>query len=306
MAIRLGALVVPPERGVTLTLGVFDGVHLGHQALVRRTVEAARAAGRFAAALTFDPPPKRVLQPDASIRDLLPLAERRRRLGALGLDLVLTLEFTPAVAALDAAVFFDLLCSALNVREIVVGRNFAFGRARAGTVEALSAWAEPLGVRVTALDLVPVDGAPVSSSRIRGALAAGDVAAAARLLGRPFALTGTVARGDQRGRTIGFPTANVALDPAVMWPKTGVYAVRAHLPGGVYPGVANLGVRPTFDRTTPLLEVHLFDFAGDLYGAPIEVEFVERLRDEQRFSGLDALKAQIARDAERARAILGA
>lgn len=306
MPIQLAGWRFPPEREVALSIGVFDGVHLGHQALLGELVRSARAAGRLAAALTFDPPPRALLHPDPNFRQLATLADRKAALSRLDLDLLLTLAFTPVVAALPAGEFLTLLGGVLNVRELVVGVNFALGRGREGNVESLTAIGHDLGIAVRAVPLHQAGEATISSSRIRAALHDGQVEAAAHWLGRPFALSGVVATGDQRGRTIGFPTANVPLDPHLIWPKLGVYAVRARLPaagrdGVTHPGVANLGVRPTFDKQTPLLEVHLLDFSGDLYGQPITVEFIARLRDERRFSGLDELKAQIARDADAAR-----
>jgi riboflavin kinase/FMN adenylyltransferase len=295
-------------RAPVVTVGNFDGVHRGHQALLSRVVERARAEGGPSAVFTFDPPPVEVLRPDKAPGRLQSLDEKIRCLGEVGIDQVVVEPFDREYARHEARWFAEeVLGRRLGARALVLGWDFRFGKDRSGGLEDLRHW---LSVPVEQFDPVELAGAPLSSSRIREAISRGDVARAADMLGRPFALSGRVVRGDQRGRTIGFPTVNIATAPNRLLPANGVYAVRARiLPGGpALPAVANLGVRPTFDGVTPrpLLEVHLLDWQGDLYGAELEVELVERIREERRFPGIDALVAQIRADAARAAELLSA
>ncbi len=289
-------------RGPVLTIGNFDGVHLGHQALLATVVQRAAALGAPAAAYTFHPSPAEVLRPEAAAPRLQTIEERLAGLAACGLDEIVVECFDAEFAKLDAATFATrVLGDALRAQEVIVGWDFRFGRDRGGDASALQA---ALPVPVTQFGPWRVGEEVVSSSRIRKHIGEGDVASAARLLGRPYTITGPVVHGDQRGRTIGFPTANVAVRPTAVWPAFGVYAVRARCGDQRWGGVANLGVRPTFGVKAPALEVHLFDAAVDLYGATLEVAFVEHLRGEQRFDGPAALVAQIRRDAEAARSLL--
>jgi riboflavin kinase/FMN adenylyltransferase len=303
--IRHLAHVAPPLRRVVLTLGNFDGVHLGHQAIVRRAVDEARAVGGQVVTLTFHPHPVAVLAPDKTPPLLQSLHDRLALLRDLGADVVVIQRFTPAFAALDPEAFVrDYLGAHLELLHVVVGHNVSFGRARAGTVETLRTLGARHGFAVDAVGPVTVGEAQVSSTALRRLVAAGDVHRARALLGRPFTLSGRVVLGEQRGRTLGFPTANLHQRPGVLLPADGVYAVRAKLDGSARPAVLNVGVRPTFGMLRRTVEVHVLDFDGDLYGRWLSLELVERLRGEQRFPGPDALREAIAEDVTRAREVL--
>ena len=298
-------------RGAAIAIGNFDGVHRGHRRVIEQACEAARRIGCPAAAMTFAPHPRRFFRPDQPPFLLTRLRGRLRRIAAIGVDQVHLLRFDARLAALSPEEFVDgLLVGGLGVRHVSVGYDFVFGRGRAGTAAFLAARlaAAGLGASIVA----PVSSGSgagdevFSSTAARQALADGDTARAAGILGRFFEIEGRVAPGDRRGRTIGFPTANLRLGDYVR-PRLGVYAVRVGIDGagGGHDGVANLGLRPTFGGDSePRLEVHLFDFAGDLYGRRLCVELRAFLRPERRFDGLDALKAQIAEDAAAARRVL--
>jgi riboflavin kinase/FMN adenylyltransferase len=288
-----------------VAVGNFDGVHRGHQALVARALERARATGGSAVALTFDPHPARVLQPQRPLRRLMTEEQRAECLDALGLHVLAVLPFTADLAALSPEEFATrVLCEMLGAQAVVVGADFRFGRARAGDVATLRALGSRLGFDVLAVEPVLAGGAPVSSTRIREALAAGDAELARLLLGRSYFVDGPVVRGDGRGRTLGIPTANVAVENEIL-PRTGVYAGRAGVVGeSLRDAVVNLGRRPTFGGGEPTVEAHLLDFDADLYGRRLRIAFEARLRDERAFPGKDALVAQIREDVAAARAIL--
>lgn len=294
-------------RGAVIALGNFDGFHVGHQAVVARAIDRARAQGRPAIVATFDPHPVRLFVPDAPWFRLTSLDQRERLFAAAGADAMFVFAFDRAMAAKSAEAFVEMLVDDMGVSGVVTGEDFTFGRGRTGNVEILRTLCAARGV--TAEAVAPVtdeDGAIISSSRIREALAAGDCAAATRLLSRPFAIEGVVIDGDKRGRTIGFPTANMDLGHYLR-PRYGIYAVEVRLPdGSVKGGAANLGIRPTFDPPKELLETFLFDFSGSLYGQTIEVALIEWLRGEAKFDSMDALVAQMDADVVRARAILAA
>ncbi|MEZ5654621.1 MAG: bifunctional riboflavin kinase/FAD synthetase [Sphingobium sp.] len=292
-------------RGAVIALGNFDGFHVGHQAVVARAIEWARAEERPAIVATFDPHPMRLFQPDSAPFRLTTLDQRQRLFGAAGADAMLVFNFTTELAAKSAEDFVEMLVSHLGAAGVVTGIDLTFGKARSGNVQALRELGAPRGLRSEAVDPVSGEGGViVSSSRIREALKAGDCETATRLLTRPFAIEGVVQHGDKLGRTIDFPTANLDLK-SYLRPAYGVYAVRGRLPDGrVVDGAANLGVRPMFDPPKELLEPYFFDFSGDLYGQTIEVELISFLRPEAKFDGLDALTAQIARDCDAARQIL--
>lgn len=294
------------DRGVTLTIGVFDGVHLGHQYLLRQVVDRARAANRLAAVLTFHPHPRLVLQPDLTPAYLTSLPDRLRLIAELGIDRVATVTFTRELAELTPAEFLDRLAEHFRVEELIVGHDFALGKNRQGDFATLTRLGQERGFTVHGIGPVTLGDHTISSTLIRQAIAAGDLATAARHLGRPFSLEGTVIDGDHRGRTIGFPTANLTLPPERIVPATGIYVTRTIVDGRAYGSVANLGYRPTVNNRGYLIETHLFDFDGDLYGRTIRVDLLTRLRGEKKFSGLAELTAQIARDAEAARAYLRA
>lgn len=296
---------VPAEwKGGVVALGNFDGVHRGHQALLARAAEQAAALGVPMVALTFEPHPRRFFVPDTGPFRLTLPAAKRRLLAHYDVQAVLAQHFDAAFAALPAETFVaDVLLAGLGARHVVCGYDFTFGARRSGNVERLHAEGEARGFGVTVLDPVMREGEIYSSTRIREALRAGWISEAIDLLGHGWEIEGAVELGDQRGRTIGFPTANVALGEHLR-PRFGVYAVRALVDGSWRDAVANLGRRPTFGKLQENFEVHLFDFAGDLYGKVLRVELVDFIRPEMKFAGLDQLKAQIAADGEAARALL--
>jgi riboflavin kinase/FMN adenylyltransferase len=294
--------VFPEEcRGGALTIGNFDGVHRGHQALLAELRRQAEAGPGPAVALTFDPPPSQLLRPEATPAALNTATERAELIERSGADHVLIVKTTLELLHLTAQEFFDrVLRERLGPRTVVPGYNFAFGRGREGTVERLEAMCRAAGLKFVLVAPLEWRGQAVSSSRIRGALLAGEVALAAELLGRPYRLHGRVVAGQRRGQTLGFPTANLEQVPTVV-PGNGVYAVRVELGGRSWGGAANVGPNPTFLEQQRKLEVHLLDFQGDLYGAELPVEFVERLRDTRKFAGAAELVEQLRRDVAAAR-----
>jgi riboflavin kinase/FMN adenylyltransferase len=295
------------ERPRAVTIGVFDGLHQGHRHvidLLRR--RAAELGALECAVVTFDPHPLTVIAPDHAPLLLTGIAHRLELLAEAGLDLAAVLPFDEGLRRLTAAAFAaTVLRDALHARLVVVGEDFRFGRQRTGNVASLAELGDAHGF---AAEVVPLVGgqAPMSSTRVRAMVAAGDLAGAAAALGRPHEVRGPVVRGDGRGRTLGFPTANVAVPAELALPPSGVYAVRAGRRGGpLGPAVANLGTRPTFGGGEQAVEVHLLDPPGDLYGETLRVAFAARLRDERRFDGSAALAAQIAADVAAARGALG-
>ena len=295
-----------------VTVGTFDGVHRGHRALVDRAVALAAERGVRAVALTFDPHPLVQLRPEAAPPLLQAVEERVAALEAAGIDEVVVARFDADLAALEPAAFVaEFLVGRLGAVGIVVGENFRFGRGAAGDTVLLRELGAAVGVAVAVVPLVAGDGAPVSSTALRAALSAGDVTAVAAGLGRPFALDGPVVRGEGRGRTLGIPTANVAVDPARALPADGVYACRASGRDGrglpvAAPAVVNVGRRPTFDGVGRTVEAHLLDVPADLdlYGGRLRLAFVARIRPEQRFAGPEALVARIREDVAEARRLL--
>jgi riboflavin kinase/FMN adenylyltransferase len=288
-----------------VALGNFDGVHLGH-AHVLRAAHAARPDAPLAV-LTFEPHPRAHFRPDDPPFRLTLSAERAAALAGLGVGIVFELPFDAGFSLMPADAFVaEVLHAGLGARHLTCGPDFAFGHRRGGDTGLLAARAEALGIGMTTATVLSDEGGPISASRIRRALQDGYPERATAQLGRAWAISGVVAHGDKRGRTIGFPTANVPLGQHLE-PARGVYAVTVRLPdGAVHPGVANIGRRPTVNAgAESRLEVFLFDFAGDLYGADIAVSLIAFLRGERRFAGIDALKAQIAADAEQARRVLG-
>ena len=295
-----------PWKGGAVALGNFDGVHRGHQVLLARAGEHAKALDAPLVTLTFEPHPRRFFVPDtAPFRLTMPPA-KVRLLARYGVQAVLAQRFDAEFAALSADAFIDeVLLKGLGARHVVCGYDFTFGARRGGNVEMLRARGRQKGFGVTVLDPVMREGEIYSSTSIREALRAGWVSEAAELLGHPWEIEGMVELGDQRGRTIGFPTANVGLGEHLR-PRFGVYAVRALIDGTWRDAVANLGRRPTFGKLQENFEVHLFDFSGDLYGKTLRVALVDFIRPEMKFAGLDQLKAQIAADGQAARKILEA
>jgi len=292
--------------GCVATLGTFDGLHLGHQALIQETLECARRLSRPALMVSFEPMPREFLQPHAPPERLTNFRERWRLLQGSGLDALLLLRFTESLRSMSGAEFLGLLRERLGLQALVVGYDFRFGREGEASAEFLQSMAPSHGFTVHVVPPVRVSGERASSSAVRSALAVGELAGAQVLLGRRYAMRGRVVRGQQLGRELGYPTANMRLR-RIRIPLGGIFAVRVHGIGDdALPGVASLGTRPTVGGSEPLLETHVFDFKGDLYGRELEIEFVARIRDELRFDDLDALVAQMHRDAREARDILAA
>ena len=294
----------PALRGASVAMGNFDGVHRGHRAVI----DAARRPGLPLGVVTFEPHPRQVFAPDAPPFRLMNAESRRNRLAKLGVDVLYELPFSRELAALSAEEFArQVLAEGLGVRHVVVGADFRFGKGRAGDAEGLTALGRNLGFEVTVQPLVGGGEGAISSTAIRVALAEGRVQDAADMLGHRHRIDGAVLHGEKRGRELGYPTANMAVE-GLHLPRLGVYAVKVEVLAGphqgLYDGVASLGVRPMFGVNAPNFEVHLFDFKGDLYGSPLSVALVDYLRPEARFDGLPALIAQMDADSTQARAIL--
>jgi riboflavin kinase/FMN adenylyltransferase len=295
-------------NGSTVTVGSFDGVHLGHQAVLREIDRRARAAGRASVLVTFDPHPLEVVNPDAAPPLLTTGPERLEILAQSPLDYVLILRFDRQLAGLPPEDFVrDILLERCAVRELVIGHDHGFGRGRSGDVETLRRLGTREGFEVDVVDPVDFAGQHVSSSRIRRAVAGGDLLTARAMLGRPYGVVGRVGEGERRGRLLGVPTINLTeLSSRKLLPPDGVYAVAVEWRGGRVGGMMNQGPRPTFQDGRRILEAHLFGFEGDLYGEWVRVEWVERLRDIERFASLDQLKEQLQSDRKRALAVLAA
>lgn len=305
--IRLGKGEALPDalRGGIVALGNFDGFHLGHQAVVGRAIQRARAEGRPALVATFDPHPMRFFKPDSPWFRLTTLDQRAELMQAAGVDAMLVFAFDAELAALSAEEFVtSRLVQQIGAAGVVTGADFTFGKARSGDVGLLASLGQRHGFSADTVGAVTSEGGTVSSTRIRAALREGRPSEATRLLTRPFTIRGEVRHGDKLGREIGYPTANVDLGNYLR-PAYGIYAVRVTLEDGrVVDGAANLGIRPSFDPPKELLEPYLFDFSGDLYGQTIDVALIDYLRPEAKFDSLDALKAQMAADCDRARELL--
>lgn len=302
---------VPDGVFTAVSVGSYDGIHLGHRSVLGTLCELAAARGLAPAVVTFDQHPATVLRPENAPLLLTSDAQRLDLFEEIGIEYLLLLNFDQDRAGTSSRDFVtEVLVGQMHAKLIVVGSNFHFGEGRTGSVDSLRELGAEIGFEVLGLDLLTENDAtePVSSTAIRAALADGDIESANAMLGRPFEVRGTVVRGDQRGRTIGFPTANIPFDAGRAWPATGVYAAWATVPDGRrVPAAVNIGMRPTFyqDAEQPVLEAYLIDFDGDLYGAELQVEFVHRLRAEQKFNGLDEITAQLARDVADARSKLG-
>jgi len=303
MQIVRGLESFPPDAGPSaVALGAFDGIHLGHRAILGTAVAHARQGKLSALACTFDRHPMEVLQPDRAPLPITTLDERLELIAGTGIDTTVVLPFTPAVAGIEAKAFVhDVLVGTLKAREIVVGFNHRFGRGARGDAQLLETLAGPLRFRAHIVPALMVDGVAVSSSEIRSALQRGDLPAAARLLGRPYSIRGEVVRGAGRGRTLGFPTANIRTERPLGLP-VGVYVCRVQVGARDHQAVVNVGFRPTFGVNELAVEAHVLDFAGDLYEATVTLTFVRRLREERKFPSVDALKEQIALDVAAARA----
>jgi len=291
-----------PGRPSAITVGVFDGVHLGHRHLIDALRERADARRLASGVVTLHPDPVQVLRPDVRVAYVTSLEERVELLRAAGVDFVVPLTFTSEVAELSAREFVGLVHETLEMRFLLMGPDHAFGRGREGTPDRCREIGEEMGFEVEVLPapLAGSDGA-VSATAIRAALAAGDMERVAALLGRPFSLRGPVVRGNERGRTIGFPTANLAVTPDRALPAFGVYVTRVQVAGATFMGATNIGINPTFNDPRPSVETYVIDFEGDLYGREMRIEVLHRLRGEQKFERIDALTAAIAADVEATR-----
>lgn len=292
-------------KGAVIALGNFDGVHRGHQALIAEAGRIARAAGRPLAAMVFEPYPREFFQPDIEPFRLTSFRGKAALLAGLGVDDLLVITFNAEIAGLLAQDFvIDVLVRDLATKHVVVGEDFRFGKGRGGDTTVLAYMGQMEGFGVTVFPAVIADGEKISSSKVRAALKAGHPEQAAALLGHWWGVQGHVAHGDARGQSLGFPTANLRLEPNLLRPQYGVYAVRARHAGRDYGAAANFGVRPMFAVPEPLLEVHLLDFAGELYGELLQVEFIAWLRGEMEFSDIEPLKLQMHDDCALARQVL--
>ncbi len=301
--------IAPEHKGGVIAIGNFDGVHRGHRAVIEEAGRVAKANGAPWGVLTFEPHPRMMFTPEAPPFRITPFVDKSRIVEEMGVDFLVVLHFDQTLSRLPADEFVAIvLVAGLQAKHIVSGFDFVFGYKRGGTAQFLESEGKKYGFGATgAGKVVDETGEVISSTRIREFLAAGNPREAARLLGRPFEISGRVSGGDQRGRTIGFPTANLML-AATTQPALGVYAIRAGLETGEttvwHDGVANLGYRPTFGGTTPVLETHIFDFADDIYGKHLRVALIEFLRPERKFDGIAALTEQIRKDSDQARALL--
>ncbi|MBN1976289.1 MAG: bifunctional riboflavin kinase/FAD synthetase [Anaerolineae bacterium] len=306
-ALAQASLLPPFQEGAKshVTVGVLDGVHRGHQQLIVEMAEAAHAAGDVAAALAFDPHPAAALGYEPPPL-LTTLEERAELLSALGLDVLIVLPFTRTLARTPAVEFVEALLQHLRPAALWGGPDLALGRRREGDVPFLQRLGTGRGFAVRVVEPLVWQGALVSSSRVRAALQAGDIAQATGCLGRPYRLAGAVVRGDGRGRSLGIPTANLTPPPERLVPASGIYACLAHTErSGIHPAAANIGTRPTFDGHDVTVEAHLIDFEADLYGQTLALDFCARLRDEAAFPNVDALMAQMQKDIAQAKEILG-
>lgn len=298
---------IPDDRGTVVTVGTFDGVHRGHWAVLQEIRRRATATGRRSVLLTFHPHPLRIVRPEHAPPLLTTPDEKKEILAESGLDWAVFLSFTRALSRFEPRRFVEeILVGRLRVEELVIGYDHGFGRGRSGDADTLRSIGEELGFEVDVVAPVETGDAAISSTRIRRALAEGDVEEAGRGLGRPYSLRGLVVRGDGRGRQLGFPTANLRVSSTEkLVPAPGIYAVRGVLRRGTFPGALHVGPRPTFRGSAPSIELHLMDFEGDLYGEDVRVDFIRRLREVRPFDSAEALVAQMRDDVEEARAVLG-
>ncbi len=294
-----------PNCDSTITIGVFDGVHRGHGHLIDTLVQRARSVGSLAGVLTFKNHPVAALRPGVEVRLLTDLHERIRLLKELGVDFVVPVRFDRELANLSSRDFLTHLYEKLRMRKLIVGPDFAMGRDRDGTLETLPAIGASVGFTVESVDMMTDSAGIVKSTTIRNSIAEGDVSRAAKLLGRNFTVSGTVVHGEERGRELGFPTANLDIGRGLMHPGDGIYATWAHLESGSYMAATSIGVRPTFDDgENRTIEAYILDFSDDIYGRPLRLEFVQRLRGEEKFDTVQALLVQMDDDVRRTREIL--
>jgi len=294
-----------PEKDMLLTIGVFDGVHLGHKYLISRLVSAAKQQDMLSGVVTFKHHPRDLLSSQPPLPYLITLRERERLLKGEGIDVVVALSFTRELANVSARDFISFLQKHLRMKGLVVGPDFAMGKGREGTTGFLAVLGKEAGFTVEAVAPRKITGEVVSSTAIRNALAQGDMNRVTRLLGHPFSLHGKVTTGEHRGAGMGFPTANIDVDVRQALPPDGVYATWAYVQGKAYQSMTNVGRRPTFgDRNERTIEVYILDYSSDIYGKDLKIELIERLRGEQKFENIEALKSQIAEDVKRGREIL--
>lgn len=293
-----------PERETLLTIGVFDGVHLGHRHLIGRLTQRASDIGLLSGVVTFKINPKAIVSQRPRLTRLTALEEKIRLLKNLGVDIVIPLTFDSDVAELTARDFVLLLKQYLNMRGLIIGPNFALGRGREGNVAMLRSLGKELDFTVDVVEPLKSEGSLVSSTAVRQAVAQGDMQTTTRLLGRYFSLSGPVVVGKERGHSLGFPTANIEVDHEQALPADGVYATLGYVGGKMYQSVTNIGTDPTFGKAGRTVEVHILDFDGDLYGQNLVIELVDRIRGEVKFAGSEKLVAQIKSDIESARAVL--
>ncbi len=293
-----------PEKDMLLTIGVFDGVHLGHRHLIARLAELAQKSGLSSGVITFSRHPREVLAPRTSLPFLTDIERRIELLRNEGVEAVIPLSFTTELAKLSPQEFLGLLKKHLRMRGLVIGPDFALGKNREGDTDALRQLGAEMDFNVTVVPPLTVNGEVVSSTAIRQALAEGDMKRAQKLMGRPFRLHGRVVRGDRRGVELGFPTANLDTEAEQALPADGVYTSRAYIDAQAYPAMTNIGIHPTFGSNQRLVEVYIIDYEGDLYGRELAVDIIERLRGEIKFDNPEELKKQIAEDVKRGKAIL--
>lgn len=292
------------QKDTVLTIGVFDGVHLGHKHLFSRVRELAAAESALSGVVTFRRHPVETVTPDGTLSYLTSLEDKIRLIKAEGIDIVVALTFDRELSQLSARQFVDLLIKHLRMRGLVIGPDFALGRGREGTAEILSKMGEELGFSVTVVPPLRVAGEVVSSTAVRDALANGDVSRVVSLTGRPYSIKGRVVGGTGLGRKLGFPTANLNIDAGWAIPADGVYATITHINGSVLQSMTSIGQRPTFDGKHRTVETYILDFKGDLYGRDVVIDVVERLREQKKFPDAEQLKQQIADDIEKGRGIL--
>jgi len=304
MQIEQELTLAKPKQQTLLTIGVFDGVHLGHQRLLTRLRDEAGKNNLVSGVITFKSHPQIVLSHAGDLRWLIDMDTRVDMIRNLGIDIVVPLTFTPELAQITAREFLRLLKDKLKMRGMVVGPDFALGRDREGDLERLRLLGKEMDFGVEVMPPVLMSGEVISSSAIRQALAKGELEKVEKMLGRPFILSGPVVYGDKRGRALGFPTTNLDIKPDQALPGDGVYVTLAHVGGEYLPSVTNIGLRPTFDGKGRLVETHILDYEGDLYGRKLDIEFLSKLRDEKRFGNVDALLAQMGEDVKQARIVL--
>jgi riboflavin kinase/FMN adenylyltransferase len=296
--------ITRPFTNSVITLGNFDGIHLGHQELVRMVIRRARETGGQSMVVTFRPHPLKVLAPEKCPPLISIYEEKIRLFEKLGIDVLVKIPFSLRFAEMPPRTFVkSILCDLIGAKDIFVGYNYRFGRSREGNTQTLKQMGEEYGFIVHEVEQISLDGEVISSTKIRQLLSTGDVGHAAKLLGRPYAITGIVIRGDSRGKTLGFPTANIASKHAII-PSDGVYAVKLLARDKCLSGVVNIGLRPTFNTRSLAIEVHIFDFDEDLYGEEVTLFFIRKIREERKFDTPDALIGQIKKDIGTAREIL--